>query len=426
MKYLSTRGGVSATPFSPAMIHGLAPDGGLYVPETFPEPTAGVAVPEGQLATAMERVIAPFLDGDVLQDRLPEICSRAFDFPLPLVPLRDGTDVLELFHGPTAAFKDFGARFLAECTSLQLAGSEERKPLTILVATSGDTGGAVASAFFRRPGVRVAILYPVGGVSSRQEQQLVCWGENVRTLAVRGTFDDCQRLVKAAFRDEEISSRHRLTSANSINIGRLLPQMAYYAVTSGWYQARTGRKAGFIVPTGNVGNVVGAFWARRAGYPIREIVIATNANRVIPDWYETSDWEPRRSLSTLANAMDVGDPSNMERVFDLYPAGEGLRDHSRAFAVDDETIRRTIAAGPADWGRVWCPHTATAVHVRETIDTQDWIVVATAHPAKFDTIVEPLVGHEVAPPPLLAELLDRPRHVTEIDASMDELDRVLS
>jgi threonine synthase len=233
-------------------------------------------------------------------------------------------------------------------------------------------------------------------------------------------------MVKSAFRDENLTRCHRLSSANSINIGRLLPQMAYYAASAEWYLARTGQPPGFIVPTGNVGNVVGAFWARKAGFPIREIVLATNSNRVIPDWYETSDWRPRRSVPTLANAMDVGDPSNMERLFNLYPGGGGLREHSHARAVEDETIRQVIADGPESWGRVWCPHTATAVHVRETIDTPHWIMVATAHPAKFDTIVEPLIGSRVAPPPLLAELLERPRHVTEIDADLPALDRALS
>jgi threonine synthase len=374
----------------------------------------------------MERVLRPFLEGDELQHALDDICARAFDFPVPLVELRDGTAVLELFHGPTAAFKDFGARFLAECMVRRPDDDPTGRPLTILVATSGDTGGAVASAFYRKPGVRVVILYPHGGVSARQEQQLVCWGDNVRTLAVDGTFDDCQRLAKTAFRDERLSTRHRLTSANSINIGRLLPQMAYYAVVAEQYLARTGRRAGFIVPTGNVGNVAGAFWARRTGYPVGELVIATNANRVIPDWFETAEWQPRPSIPTLANAMDVGDPSNMERLFHLFPRGSGLREHARAHAVDDETIRRVIADGPSRWGRVWCPHTATAVHAREQLDSADWVIVATAHPAKFDTIVEPLVGHEVPPPPRLAELLDRPRHVSKIEADLGALARALS
>ena len=424
MRFVSTRRGVEPVPFSRAMIDGLAPDGGLYVPERFPD-AVDLGAREAPFAASVERVLATFLEGDGLAGRLGEICDRAFDFDVPLVALRDDTAVLELFHGPTAAFKDFGARFLAESTSLQLAASDAAAPLTILVATSGDTGGAVAAAFHGRPGIRVAILYPKGGVSSRQEQQLVCWGDNVTTLAVRGSFDDCQRLVKSAFRDEELSGRHRLTSANSINIGRLLPQMAYYAVVSGWYEARTGRRPGFVVPTGNVGNVAGAFWAMHMGYPLREIAIATNDNRVIPDWYETADWKPRPSVSTLANAMDVGDPSNMERLFDLYPEGAGLRERSRAYAVDDETIRRTIAEGPDRWGQIWCPHTATAVHVREGLDSPDWIVVATAHPAKFDTIVEPLVGHEVTPPPKLAELLERPRFVSEIEPELAELDRAL-
>ncbi|HXV77373.1 MAG TPA: threonine synthase [Candidatus Polarisedimenticolaceae bacterium] len=426
MNYRSTRHRVSPAPFSAAMLGGLAPDGGLYVPERFARFERGSIGDEPDFAKIAGLVLRPYLDGDALAGELDEICRTAFDFPVPLEPLRDETAVLELYQGPTSAFKDFGARFLAECTTRRLQAGSPPPPLTVLVATSGDTGGAVAAAFHRRAGIRVAILYPRGGVSERQEQQLACWGDNVLTLAVRGTFDDCQRVVKSAFRDGRLATRHRLTSANSINIGRLLPQMAYYAAGSEGYLARTGHEAGFIVPTGNVGNVAAAFWARASGFPIREIVLATNANRVIPDWYDRSEWRPRRSVATLANAMDVGDPSNMERLFDLFPHGEGLRQISRAGSVDDDTIRRVIAAGPVSWGRVWCPHTATAVHLRETIGTPHWVVVATAHPAKFDTIVEPLIGRSVEPPPRLAELLERPRQVTEIEAELDALDRALS
>jgi threonine synthase len=218
-----------------------------------------------------------------------------------------------------------------------------------------------------------------------------------------------------------MNASHRLTSANSINIGRLLPQAAYYAAASVWYRRRTGVDPGFIVPAGNVGNSVGAFWAKRMGCPVREIALATNANRVIPDWFSSAEWEPRASIPTLANAMDVGDPSNMERLFALYPARAELLRDARSLSVDDETIREIIAAGPRDWGRVWCPHTATAVKFREQLDSPHWVIVATAHPAKFETIVEPLIGRTVELPGSLAELLSRPRQVTEIKAEIESL-----
>ena len=422
VKFVSTRHQAAPASFSSAILAGLAPDGGLFVPERLPrfDPAAFETI-DG-FAPFGVRVLQPFLADDRLAPELEGMCRRAFDFPVPLEDLGDDTAVLELFHGPTAAFKDFGARFLAECME-HLTGSEpdETRPLTILVATSGDTGGAVAAAFHRRPGTRVAILYPRGGVSARQEQQLTCWGDNVTTFSVAGTFDDCQRLVKSAFRDERMNAAHRLTSANSINIGRLLPQAAYFAAASVRYRRRHGVAPGFIVPAGNVGNSVGAFWAKEMGFPVREVALATNANRVIPDWFESAEWQPRPSISTLANAMDVGDPSNMERLFDLFPQRDVLRRVSISLSVDDDTIREVIAAGPTDWGRVWCPHTATAVRFREQLDSLHWVIVATAHPAKFETIVEPLVGRTVEPPAPLADLLHRPRQVTEIDADLDVL-----
>ena len=424
MKFVSTRGATEPVSFSEAVLAGLASDGGLFVPLEFPRLDARALEQEPRDFPALAaRVLAPFLVGDRLASELPTLCRAAFDFPLVLDELRDRTALLELFHGPTAAFKDFGARFLAECLAAQPPG--DGRPLTVLVATSGDTGSAVAAAFWRRPGTRVAVLYPLGGVSARQEHQLTCWGDNVRSFAVRGTFDDCQRVVKAAFRDERMLREHRLTSANSINVGRLLPQMAYYCWASLTARLRSGDEAGFVIPTGNAGNAVGAFWAKRLGFPLGRIGLATNANRVIPDWFEDAAWHPRRSIATLANAMDVGDPSNMERLFHLYPDRAALLADACAVAFDDATIRDVIARGPADWGRVFCPHTATAVRLRERLGPGRWVVVATAHPAKFETIVEPLVGHPVEPPPSLAALLERPRQVTEIDPSIEALLRGL-
>jgi threonine synthase len=419
MRYISTRGKSEPASLSDAIARGLAPDGGLYVPEAFPDIDVDDLRRAGSTAELATVLLAPYFAGDRLESELGAICAEAFDFPAPLRDLGRDTSVLELFHGPTAAFKDFGARFLAATLSrLREPGSPT---MTVLVATSGDTGGAVAAAFAGRPGFEVVILYPAGMVSDRQERQLTCWGGNVTALRVRGDFDACQRLVKEAFADADIGAARRLTSANSISLGRLLPQMVYYAQASLEYERRHGQPAGFIIPSGNLGNATACYWARRIGLPIREIVLATNRNQTVTRFLEHGLWEPSPTIATLASAMDVGNPSNMERLFSLYGGPGGAREQIRAVLVDDDTIRERIRGGLDDWGEVWDPHTATAVTVRESIPTPDWVIVSTAHPAKFESIVEPLVGREVPIPPALAELLDRPKHFIEIEPALESL-----
>lgn len=419
MKFVSTRGRSPAVSASAAMLAGLAPDGGLYVPEDWPTFDIERLPLSAPLPALAARILAPFFSGDPLESDLESLCERAWNFPMPLTHLARRTSVLELYHGPTAAFKDFGARFLANCFGALLQRRAEQ--LTVLVATSGDTGAAVASACHRMNGLRVGILFPEGGVSPRQEQQLTCWDDNVTSFSVQGTFDDCQRLVKAAFARPDWPESGRLSSANSINVGRLLPQAVFYAVASLWYRRQRGADAGFVVPSGNIGNSVGAFWARRMGFPVREVALASNANRVVPDWFRSGDWQPRASIRTLANAMDVGDPSNMERLFHLYPDRDRLLDHASALAVDDEAIRSEIAAGRERWSMTWCPHTATAVHFREKLATDDWVIVATAHPAKFESIVEPLIGEPLEIPRQLGELLARPTRVERIEADLEPI-----
>ena len=415
MKYVSTRGASPPVGLSEAIQASLAPDGGLYVPQSFPvfkvEDFDGLET----LPDVAERFLAPFFEGDGLAAHLSEICREAFDFPVPLVETDETTAVLELFHGPTAAFKDVGAQFLAACVA-RLPGRR-----TVLVATSGDTGGAVAAAFRGRANAEVVVLFPKGLVSPRQERQLTCWGAGVRAYAVRGDFDDCQRVVKAAFADPELREARGLLSANSINLGRLLPQAAYHAAASLWYSRRRGARAGLVVPTGNLGNGVAALWARAAGLPVREVVFATNANRAVPDYFETGAWSPRPTVRTLANAMDVGAPSNMERLLRLHPDLSELKKFARAFSVSDEEIARTIAAEAARGGRVYDPHTAAAVHARSLLSSPHWVVVATAHPAKFESVVEPLVGRELETPPALAELLDKETACAEIEPSLGAL-----
>jgi threonine synthase len=419
MKYISTRDPHHAATLSEAVERGIAPDGGLYVPETFPEFGANDFDGAETLAEVAERLLAPFFAGDALEGELGEICREAFTFPVPLIELGGGTAVLELFHGPTAAFKDVGARFLAGVLSRIASG--DGRPLTILVATSGDTGGAVAAAFHGRPGVEVAVLFPAGRVSPRHEKQLTAWGGNVRAFAVRGDFDDCQRMVKAAMADPALRAARRLSSANSINVGRLLPQAAYYAWASCEFERRHGAAPGFVVPSGNLGNAVAALWARRMGLPVREVVLATNANPALTAFTGGAPWSPRPTVATLATAMDVGNPSNMERAFHLFGGEEAARGVLRAHLATDDEIRRVIREGPARWGEVWDPHTAAAVAVRERLEGEGWIVVSTAHPAKFESVVEPLVDREVPVPPELQRLLDRPPHCEEIEPTLEAL-----
>ena len=426
MRFRSTRDAQLTAGFGEALAQGLAPDGGLYVPIEWPRAQAASFGMRESLAGIGARLLAPVVAGDSLEPSLAEIAAEAFDFPAPVVALGSGgrLAVLELFHGPTAAFKDFGARFLAAC--LCRLRSPAARPITILVATSGDTGGAVAAAFHGRPGIEVAVLYPKGLVSPTQERQLTCWGGNVRSFSVRGTFDDCQRLVKQAFLDRGWQEERALSSANSINLGRLLPQAVYYAAASLAVFRCHGEPASFIVPSGNLGNAVACIWARRLGLPIAEVVLAHNANRTVPDYLDTGDWRPRASIATLASAMDVGNPSNMERLRTLYPELSDIRSAVSACTVDDEAIRARIRTGYRELGQVWCPHTATAAEAyarlpAERRDRGRWVLVATAHPAKFREIVEPLIGRDVAVPETLAKLFARPTECTEIGADLASL-----
>lgn len=414
MNCVSTRG-AGPVSLSKALAEGLAPDGGLYVfpLDAKPKVTLGTS-----LADTATTLLAPLFHGEALEAQA--LCQAAFTFDAPLLPIDEDSFLLELFHGPTAAFKDFGARFLAEALSrLGLP------PTTILVATSGDTGAAVAAAFHRRPGFRVVILYPDGRVSARQAHQLGAFGDNVRTFKVHGTFDDCQRLVKEAFADKALVAKHGLSSANSISLGRLLPQMAYWAHTALLMQQRGAAPVDFIVPTGNLGNALACLMAKRLGLPIGHVFLATNANRVLPEFLETGRYEPRHSLATLANAMDVGAPSNLERLRHWWPERAALEADVSADWVDDEVIRKTI-------GTVWratrtaiCPHTACGVAVRDRLRAKGHgrplVIAATAHPAKFETVVEPIIGEAVEPPEALAKLLKKPAVAKPLEPTIGAL-----
>jgi len=424
MKFVSTRGQAPVASLSQALRNGAAPDGGLYMPDAVPTASENLD-PDVPLHQFAAQLLEPYFEGDPLSAELSAICAEAFDFEVPLVtpdPQRPGMHALELFHGPTGAFKDFGARFLMGCFDRLAKGD----PLNVLVATSGDTGGAVGCAAENRSSVRATILFPHGRVSPFQERQLTCWGDNVQALDVDGDFDDCQQLVKAAFSDAAMAAEHRLTSANSINFGRLLPQLAYNARAILQVYAQTGVEPGIVVPSGNLGQGFSILLAQAMGLPVGPVVLATNANRTLKDWRDTGTYAARPSLETLANAMDVGNPSNFERVaaFGIEPEDVQVE------LVTDEQIRTRIAADYRGSGYVWCPHSATAAEAYARLSDEQqserpWIVAATAHPYKFADVVEPLIGAKIEPTPALAKIYERATRKLEINADLGSLEGAL-
>jgi threonine synthase len=365
-----------------------------------------------------EEMLRPFFAGDALTTELSAICKEAFDFPIPLVKLKNGPQVLELFHGPTCAFKDVGAQFLAACMARIPRPNAKNKTDLVLVATSGDTGGAVAAAFSRKTKIRVAILYPKGKISSAQEQQLTCWGDQVTAFSVLGDFDDCQKIVKAAFQDAELQERFSLISANSISLGRLLPQMVYYAGAS------LQNPGDFIVPTGNLGNAMAAYWAKQMGFPIGKIHFALNANTTIRDFLTTGQWVPHPTVATLANAMDVGNASNAERLRNLFPNVDKI--DAQAIVANDKDILLAINKAYDQYGYISCPHTATAFHAYWKLGIKDANLVATAHPAKFLDVMPKVIAEKVTIPEPLAKLAKLPSSKKEMSADLASLKKQLS
>ncbi len=422
MKYIDTRNQQPVTNLTDAIRQGLTASGGLFVPEYIPEIDLKEYVNKTEYANFSSMVLNDYFAGDVLQADLQQICNNAFTFPLPLTQLNGNTWLLELFHGPTLSFKDFGARFLAEC--LQRIPTE--KKMTIMVATSGDTGSAVASALHGKKNINVIILYPKGKISKRQEQQITCWGDNVIALAVRGNFDDCQHLVKSAFQDKWWQEHFTLGSANSINVGRLLPQITYYAFSSMQYYQQYHQLPGYIVPTGNLGNATAAYYAKLMGFPIREIVLATNANMTLVDYLQTGKFIPRQTIATLANAMDVGNPSNFERLQYLFNTFESFKKNVRAFSVSDDEIRETIVKVYREDNKIICPHTATACFVRQKLSDEPWVVVATADACKFDSVVEPLIHAEIPQSAQMLEMCSKPVKMHEVENNLEAVRECLS
>ena len=440
---ISTRGQAPPVRFREAVLKGLAPDGGLYVPQDLaPLPADWWQAQKGRSFQDVAIDLAAACLGDEFEPAtLRRLVSNALNFPVPLVDLRDGLTVVELFHGPTFAFKDFGARMLARVMA-EVHGDADGD-LTVLVATSGDTGSAVAQAFFGVPRTRVVVLYPDGLVSAVQEAQFATLGGNVTALAVDGTFDDCQRMVKEAFVDGELAQRVTLTSANSISLGRLLPQTFYYAYAAA-QRAEGGRRVVFSVPSGNFGNLAAGVLAWRLGAPIERFVAATTINDTVPRYLATGRFEPRPSVPTLANAMDVGNPSNLERLRWLFANDvAAMRSMIVPSVHTDADVRAAIGNLHDRFGYVADPHSAIAYlgavrdsqfavrNVRSTLGTFGTpgtfgtLFLSTAHPAKFREVVEPVIGSPVPIPTALAEALARPRLSTRISPTTQALIKLL-
>ena len=449
MKWVSSRGASPPVPFIDALFAGTAPDGGLYMPERLdslsPDQLAAIRAANGDIVEIGTIVGAHLLRDEISVSDMRAIVRDALDFPIPLVPVTENISALELFHGPTMAFKDVGARTQARLLHHFTDGT----PLTILVATSGDTGSAVAQAFHGVPDTRVVVLYPDGKVTDVQEAQMASLGGNVIAVAVHGTFDDCQRLVKEAFADDDLRSHVWLTPANSINLGRLLPQVFYYFVLAsggpasggpakaGPYGRREPAHAGpydapvVSVPSGNFGNLTAGLIAKRIGLPVERFVAATNVNDVVPEYLRTGEYKPRASVKTVANAMDVGAPSNFERMRAMYGASfEALRCDIVGAAFDDETVVAEIRAVWQRHGYLLDPHGAIAwLGLREVLATASGsgpgVFLATAHPAKFREVVEPAIGQAIPLPPPLAEAIKRPRHSEHLPVDYPVLKKLL-
>jgi threonine synthase len=412
MRFVSTVGKSESVSLADALRRGLASDGGLYLPESLPPlPYAFFErLPGLKLVEIASAVLGHLLAGDLKPEEIRSIAAAAFNFSIPLVALNERVRFLELFHGPTLAFKDVGARCLAR---LLAATRQDEGTLTVLAATSGDTGGAVAQAFLGVSGTQVVILYPHGLVSPLQERQFTTLGKNVRAFAVEGTFDDCQALVKRAFTDHELSTRLGLTSANSINVGRLLPQIVYYFQAAAQLWSQGPAPILFSTPSGNFGSLAAGLMARALGLEAR-FVAATNANDVVPCYLKTGEFLPRPSQRTVSNAMDVGNPSNFARIESLYGGDAGrLRRHLRGRAYSDEATLGAIRRVAHKQGYVMDPHTAVGfLALADTLAEESsetvGIVLSTAHPAKFLEVVEPEIGRPLELPPELAEHLGKP------------------
>lgn len=405
-----------------AVMTSLSPDKGLYMPEIIPvlNPEFIRNIQKYSFQEIAFEVSKALICDYISDEDLKEIITTSINFPAPVHMLNEKVGSLELWHGPSLAFKDFGARFMAALMSYFI--KDENKNVTILVATSGDTGGAVAAGFYKTPGIEVIILYPSGKVSDLQEKQLTTLGENITALEVTGTFDDCQKLVKEAFLDMELNKKYNLSSANSINIARLIPQTFYYF--EAYKQVKDyGKNVVFSVPSGNFGNLTAGLLAKKMGLPVKRFIAATNLNHIVPDYLETGIYTPKPSVTTISNAMDVGNPSNFTRILDLYNNDiDALRKDITGFWLNDEDTKAAMKDALKKYNYICDPHGAIGYQSLQTLSNDELgIFLETAHPAKFLTTVQETLNQEIKIPDSLAAIKNKDKISFIIDTKFDSL-----
>lgn len=426
MKYYSTNGNVSSVSLQEAVVKGLAADKGLFVPETIQSLSSDFfdRIEHMSLQEISFEVASAFFGEDVDSEILREIVYDTMNFDIPLVQVSDRIYSLELYHGPTLAFKDVGARFMARLLGYFIK-QQGQKDVTVLVATSGDTGSAVANGFLGVEGIRVFVLYPKGKVSDIQEKQFTTLGENITSLEIDGTFDDCQRLVKQAFMDEELNRKLNLTSANSINVARFLPQSFYYFYAYAQLKKR-GVSDSIVcsVPSGNFGNITAGLYGKRMGLPITRFIAANNANDIFFNYLQTGIYSPKPSIQTIANAMDVGDPSNFARVLELYKGDwNGVKGDVSGVTYNDPQIADTLLDVYSTFNYLLDPHGAVGYRAlcEGLRDNEVGFFLETAHPAKFKDVVENIIKEPIVIPEKLQEFIKRNKQSTTLSSAFDDL-----
>ena len=424
MNYYSLNNPSTKADFRQATINGQAPDKGLYFPEFIPQ------LPEGLIKDINRfskkelafTVIKPYVGDAIPENELRKIVAETIDFDFPLQKINDRIYSLELFHGPTLAFKDVGARFLSRCLEYFTKNNKQR--ITVLVATSGDTGGAVANGFYGVEGVDVVILYPSGKVSTVQELQLTTLGKNISALEVNGSFDDCQQLVKQAFADREINKKLFLTSANSINVARWLPQQFYYLFAYQQWPEKDNPPV-ISVPSGNFGNICAGMLLYRSGLPVSHFIAACNANDVVPSYLRNGDYHPQKAIATLSNAMDVGNPSNFVRVLELFHKEfNSIKEILSSCSISDEETKDTIKQVYSTYNYLLDPHGAVGYRALEKYLEQypgkKGILLETAHPVKFYDVVEPVISAKILQPETVRSLLHKKKQSILIEADYEK------
>jgi len=430
MKYYNLKDHLEKINFREATIKGQGKGKGLFFPENIPQFDKEFIQNLHQYSNEeiAYRCLKNFVGDEIPSEILKEIVAETVNFEIPLVKISEQISILELFHGPTLAFKDIGARFMSRCLSYFL--KDQQKKVTVLVATSGDTGGAVAHGFYKIPQINVVILYPKNRVSPVQEKQLTALGENISALEVNGSFDDCQNLVKQAFSDEKINSQLFLTSANSINVARWLPQQIYYLIALKQWIGHHKEQPIICVPSGNFGNICAGLLTHFRGLPASHFIAACNANQVVPDYFKTQNYQPKKAVATLSNAMDVGDPSNFVRILELFGHEfDALKNKISSYSIDDDKTMNMITEVYEKYGYILEPHSAVAFaamaqYLKENPGQKGYIL-GTAHPVKFPDAVEKAIHTQIEIPDSLNELMKKEKKTVEINSDFEELRRFL-